>query len=103
MRLAVLISLMLTGCVVQKAELNRPYAAARFDSDKTAAQFAACSAEAMNLQVREDEGILTIVRTNNLGVQVARWDFLPTNSGSQAELRTGANDDAGMELVRGCT
>jgi hypothetical protein len=102
MRAAVLVLTCLAGCAVQKAELNRPYVAARIDSTKTAAQFAQCSAAAMGLTVRSDEGILTIVRSNTRGVQVARWDFLATNNGSQAELRTGASDDAGLDVVRGC-
>lgn len=103
MRLAVLaFAALCSGCVVQKAELNRPQVVARIDSPKTAAEFARCSAEAMNLEVRSDEGVLSIIRSDHLGVRAARWDFLATNTGSQAELRSGASDDAGMELVRAC-
>lgn len=101
MRFAMVAVVFLAGCTVQKAELNRPYVTARIDSAKPAAAFAQCSAAAMGLSVRSDEGVLTIVRSSG-GVQVARWDFLATNNGSQAELRTGARDDAGLEIVRGC-
>jgi len=96
------ITLAATGCVVQKPALNRPYVAARLDSSKSAAEFSRCSADTMGLEVREQGGNLYIVRTNRNGVQVARWDFLATNDGSQAELRSGTAADAGIDAVRGC-
>jgi hypothetical protein len=93
--------LALAGCVVQKPALNRPYVAARIESPKPAAAFSSCVGDAMDLQVREQNGVLHIIRSRG-GVQVARWDFVASNNGSQAELRTGANDDAGIDLVRAC-
>lgn len=102
MRLAALAAILVSGCAVQVGEIRRPYVAARIDSTKPASQFSQCVGQAMNLPVRSDEGILTITRTNKTGVQVARWDFFATNNGSQAELRTGADDDAGLSIVRSC-
>lgn len=97
----ILLLLALSGCVVQKPALNRPYVTARIDSAKPAAAFASCAASAMGTQVREDDGSLFIIRSAN-SVRVSRWDFLATNNGSQAELRSDAQDDGGVETVRAC-
>lgn len=96
------ISLLLVGCSVQKYELRQPNTAARIDSDKTAASFAQCVSAAMGIPIRDSGNILHIVRKDRQGVEASRWDFIPTNSGSQAELRSGASDGDGMEQVRAC-
>jgi hypothetical protein len=102
MKYIVLIAALLGGCVVQKGELSRPYVAARLDSPKIAADFARCAGAAMGLSVRENEGILYIIQKDARGTHTSRWDFFPTNNGSQAELRSGAKDNAGIAVVRGC-
>lgn len=104
MRTILLCALVLAAgaCTVQKPALGRPNVAARIDSPKSAAAFSACVGQAMNLPVRNQDGILHIIRSSRTGVQVARWDFIEANNGSQAELRSWASDDAGIGDVRAC-
>lgn len=103
MRAIILLGTALLGaCTVQKKELKRPYVVMRIDSPKPAAEFAGCAATAMSLKAKQKGGAFSVTRTNSLGVRVARWDFVPTLSGSQAELRAGSQDEADNAAVRGC-
>lgn len=94
--------ILLSGCVVQSGELNRPQVLARIDSTHTAADFAACVGASLGRPVRNDDGVLYVIVPDNIGVQVTRWDFLATLSGSQAELRSGAEGGHGLAEVRSC-
>lgn len=93
----------LGGCVTVKHQLTDPNVAVRYNSSKSAAEFARCAAEKLAPPfVLEQQGqawSLTLRRDIRL---VSRWDFFPTNNGSQAELRNGAEDDAGAEKVLAC-
>lgn len=96
-----LAALLLSGCAIQSKELERPQVAARYDSTKSAKDFAVCAAEGMGRRL-ENEGNRYVIKHVN-GVQVqARWDFLATLEGSQAELRAPASYDAGEAIVREC-
>lgn len=93
----------LAGCVAVKPEIRQPNVAARFDSAKTAEAFARCASGALpafRLDQAED-GTWSLIRKEGI-VLLSRWDFFPANAGSQAELRNGASDDGGADLVRAC-
>jgi len=93
----------LGGCSVVKHQVTDPYVAARFDSSKNAADFAKCAADSLGEDFQLSSTGLSHVLTRQRGILVqARWDFFPTNNGSQAELRSSTPDDAGVEAVRGC-
>ena len=94
--------LLVSGCVVTKPQLRDPYAVARIDSPKTVQDFADCVANALKTEVRSARGSTHVIVSNDLGVQVARWDFIGTNAGSQAELRASEKYDAGTDAVIAC-
>jgi len=95
--------LLLCGCVAVKHQLTDPNVAARYDSAKTAADFAQCAAAqlAPPFVLGQAGGAYSLTLKRGI-VVVSRWDFFPTNAGSQAELRNGAEDDGGAAKVRAC-
>lgn len=100
--LAALLVVSLSGCVMVKHQLTDPNVAARFDSTKSPADFARCAAEQLpEFELEQAGNAFALIRKRDIRL-VSRWDFFPTNSGSQAELRNGAKDDGGLEIVRSC-
>lgn len=92
----------LGGCVAVKQQLIDPNVAARYDSAKSPEAFARCASAALPEFRLEQTGVAwALVRKQGI-VLLSRWDFFPTNSGSQAELRNGANDAAGVDKVLAC-
>lgn len=100
--LIALAAVAVSGCVVQAHELARPQVAARFQSAKTAVQFAQCSATALGVELHNDGGVYSVFGHNRGGVRIARWDFNATLSGSEATLRMEDNVESGEAAVRGC-
>ncbi len=96
-------TLALAGCVTVKHQLTDPNVAARFDSAKTSAEFAQCAAAKLtpDFALEQDGTSYSLTRKRGI-VVLSRWDFFPTNNGSQAELRNGAKDAAGADQVKSC-
>jgi len=97
-----LVAFGVSGCVVTKPQLIDPYAVTRIDSTKSPNDFATCVASALQEEVRTARGSTHVIIKNHLGVHVARWDFLSTSNGSQAELRASAKYDPQTEKVKAC-
>ena len=94
---------LLTGCVTVKHQLTDPNVAARFDSAKTPAEFARCAADRLGPEFTLEQSGNAYALTRKRGIVLqSRWDIFPANNGSQAELRNGASDDAGVDKVRSC-
>lgn len=102
-RIAMIVLPALAGCAVVKHQLTDPNVAARYDSAKAAEAFARCAADQLAPPFVLDQlgGAWTLIRKDGIKV-VSRWDFFPTNNGSQAELRNGAPDQAGAAEVLAC-
>ena len=93
----------LGGCVMLDNSVVEPNVAARFTSDKTAGEFARCASAQLSDQFKLDSAGTAYSLTRRQGITInARWDFHPTNSGSEAELRSDSDDGAGIETVRAC-
>lgn len=91
------------GCVAVKHQITDPNVAARFDSTKSPDEFARCAADKLTPPFKLEQNGQTFALTLQRDIRlVSRWDFFPTNNGSQAELRNGARDDAGTAEVRAC-
>ena len=99
---AALILTTATACQVEKTQLRSPYAAARYQSTKSALEFGQCAAKAMGAELHQKKQNIWVIRTNDLGVHVARWDFISSMNGSEAELRAGVDGDVGADLVKNC-
>ena len=97
-----LLAIVLSGCVVTKPQLIDSYAVTRIDSRKPPAEFAGCVANALRTIIRTERGSTHVIIANDLGVHVARWDFISTGDGSQAELRASPNYDPQTEKVKAC-
>jgi hypothetical protein len=102
--LAILTAATLTSCVTIKPEINDPSVAARLNSSKSSAELAQCAAEALGPGFALDQKgqAYSLIRKRGIVLE-ARWDIFPTNTGSQAELRNGGDDDAGVDHVKACT
>lgn len=94
----------IAGCTTVKHQVTDANVAARYDSTKSAAEFARCAAAALGSDFRMEEvGSTAFALIRQQGILTnARWDFFPTNSGSQAELRSGSKDGAGADKVLAC-
>jgi hypothetical protein len=93
---------MLSGCVAVKRQIREPNVAGRYDSAKSAAALAQCAAAALpNFKLKQQGEAWNLIRQDGIKM-LTRWDFFPTNGGSQAELRNGAKDDGGAAKVRSC-
>ena len=94
---------MLGGCVVIDNSVVEPNVAARFTSDKTAEEFARCASDQLSNQFKFESAGTAYSLTRRQGIRInARWDFHPTNVGSEAELRSDSDDGAGIDVVRAC-
>lgn len=93
----------LGACTTVKHQLTDPNPAARYDSDKSPAEFARCAAAALGdeFELQELGSAFALIRQRGI-LTNARWDIFPTNNGSQAELRSGSKDGAGAEKVLAC-
>ena len=97
-----LATLTLGGCVTVKHQLTDPNVAARFDSSKSAEEFARCAAAGLpSFELKQLGSAWALIEKRDIRL-VSRWDFFPSNAGSQAELRNGAKDDGGVQVVRAC-
>jgi hypothetical protein len=103
MRFAIIaVAVALSGCAVTKMQLAKPYAIARIDSAKMPADFAQCVARALGEPVRNEAGSTIIYVHNRTNIRIARWDFIATANGSQAELRASAKYEPPLDEVRAC-
>ncbi|TCJ37385.1 hypothetical protein [Parafrankia sp. BMG5.11] len=97
-----LAAIALPGCTVVKHQITDPNVAARFDSAKSADEVARCAAAALaDFKLEQAGPAWSLTRRDGIKTAV-RWDFFPSNAGSQAELRNGATDEGGVSVVRGC-
>jgi hypothetical protein len=97
--------LLISGCSMSAAGLERGRLQMTIDSPKSAKAFAECSADTMigNVQVRGEGDHLWVLRFNAYGVPVTRWDFrTKEGGGSRAELRSSVPINTGDERVRNC-
>ena len=77
---------------------------ATLHSSKQPAAWATCVAErlAADVELRNDGTKFWIIRSNWYGSPIHRWDFIPTESGSRAELRSSININSGETRVKEC-
>jgi hypothetical protein len=97
--------LVVSGCTMSAAGLERGRLQMTIDSTKSAKAFAECSADTMigNNQLRGEGDHYWVLRLNGYGVPVTRWDFrTKEGGGSRAELRSSIPINTGDERVRNC-
>lgn len=88
-RLVLIASLALCGCVTTAAELGQSRVEKTLQSEKSAADFAMCVAEnTLGAAELRNDGTRYWVLVNDPDGPRIRWDFIPTETGSIAELRT---------------
>ena len=97
----VLAAVALTGCAVVSKQAMNAQVSARIASGKTAKNFAVCSAGAMGRELIDNDDGLSIFMRDGAYIR-ARWDFVATNTGSDAELRGPVDYDAEIDKVRAC-
>ena len=102
MRWTIILAAMgLTGCALVSKQAMNAQVSARIASEKSAKIFATCSAEAMDRDLIDNDDGLSIFMREGAYIR-ARWDFVTTNTGSDAELRGPADYDAEIAKVRAC-
>ena len=94
----------LAGCATSAQGLLESPIEAEVTSTKTAQVFATCVVETLSFggQLRSDGTKYWVIRNNVYGAPISRWDFIPTDSGSRAELRTSININTGKGKVEAC-
>lgn len=97
-------ALSLSGCATTSQGLLESPAEFEITSEKNAQVFATCVVERLSFggQLRSDGERYWVIRNNTLGAPITRWDFVPTESGSRAELRTSININTGKGKVQDC-
>lgn len=96
-QLCIVAALALAGCATTPAGLAETRVEKSVTSQKTAQVFALCVAENVSGAILRDDGARYWVLLEVFGTPRHRWDFIPTETGSIAELRsTGiAGDESG--------
>lgn len=105
MRKTLLIAtLALSGCATTAQGLLESPIEDEISSDKSAQVFATCVVENITYggQLRSDGERYWVIRNNTWGAPITRWDFVPTENGSRAELRTSINVNTGKGKVEDC-
>ena len=104
-KLLLLAAFVTTGCATSSAGLQRMGVELTVPSQKSAQDFATCSAEVLQgtIELRGSGNHYWLLRPNGFGVPIVRWDFTDqTNGGSIAELRATAIMGAGKDKVEAC-
>lgn len=98
--------LALAGCATSMGALGEKSPDLVVTSPKPAEQVASCLISSLqweNQLLRLADGHFVIVRNSSYGTPIFRWDFIDTDAGSRAELRTGVGlGGSGQEKARQC-
>ncbi len=100
--LLILAALPLAACATP-ATAGEPDAT--YTSAKAPAEIAACIADAMRVRPKVkslDGGGLSVVRKNNFGMAMVRWDIRPTATGSTVEFNDRIGINSGREKAERC-
>lgn len=101
-QIALITALALAGCTTTPAGLAKTGIKETIPSEKPAKEFALCVAERVPGATLRDDGERYWVLVDVWGVPRFRFDFIPSETGSIAEMRSTAVGKSGVKDIRRC-